>query len=107
MINTIKNFFKKLFSDSSEVSSKRVIAFGAFLLISAMVIVSLSGGVIIPEFIFFGVVALLLTVLGYNTFLTSKGLDTKASVSTSIVEQKSTNDIIDKVADIVQNDKPS
>lgn len=65
----MKEFFKKLFSDNGEVSSKRVVGFLTFLLIAETVNAVLWWNRSIPEFIFYGLVILVAACFGLNTII--------------------------------------
>ena len=54
----MKEFFKKLLSDSSEVSSKRFTSLYSLGLFTAVVIVSLFG-IAVPQYIVYGLVVLI------------------------------------------------
>lgn len=56
----MKRFFKKLFSAGDEVSSKRFIGFIAFLLIVFSFVLSLFKEVFVPEYIFEGMLFIVL-----------------------------------------------
>lgn len=56
----MKTFFKKLFSGGDEVSSKRFIGFIAFILIVLSFVVSLFQEVFLPEYIFEGMLFIVL-----------------------------------------------
>lgn len=68
----IKNFFKKLFAPDGEVSSKRVVGFGAFLLIAEAVQFALFGGKTIAEFMFYGLIGLIVSCFGLNAVIDMK-----------------------------------
>lgn len=106
MFETIKNFFKGLFDSEGHVSSKRVVGFGAFLLIAAIIIVALAKGVIIPEFMWYGLLGLIATCFGLNTFLSNKSMDIKSQVATDLVDKEPEPDTADAAKDVLNSSKP-
>lgn len=101
MIQTIKNFFKGLFDATGSVSSKRVVGFGAFLLVAAAVTVALSKGPILPEFMWYGILGLIATCFGLNTFLSSKSMNIKSGVATDIVDKSPEPDTADDAKEVL------
>lgn len=70
--NQAINFLKKLVSDSSDVGSKRVVGLSFAVTILTAVFVAMSGGTVIPEWMFVELCVTMLVLFGYNTYLTSK-----------------------------------
>lgn len=69
---TMYLFLKKLFSHDGEVSSKRVVGFGAFLLIVEAVQFELFMTRTMAEHIFYGLILLVGTCFGLNTLIDIK-----------------------------------
>lgn len=65
-MKTILIFFKNLFSSNGEVSSKRVVGFGSFLLICEIVQSALFLNKTISDFIFWGLITLITACFGLN-----------------------------------------
>ncbi len=68
----VKSFLKKLFAPEGEVSSKRVVGFGAFLLIVETVQFELFGVKTVSEFIFYGLIGLVVSCFGLNAIIDMK-----------------------------------
>lgn len=105
-VQMIINFLKKLFSNSDEVGSKRVVAFMFALTVIAAAIVAMCGGAAIPQWMFLELLLSMLTLFGYNTYLTSKTLQVKSDVASDVSKNGSTPDTNDAVKEILQSDKP-
>lgn len=105
-VQMLINFLKKLFSNSDEVGSKRVVGFMFAITAIAAVIVAMCGGAAIPQWMFLELLLAMLTLFGYNTYLTSKTLQVKSDVASDVSKNDSTSDTNDTVKEILQSDKP-
>lgn len=101
----IINFLKKLFSDSGEVGSKRVVGFGAFALIATTVIVQLAGGTIVKEFLFWGLLLLVAACFGLNAIIDIFKLRFGSKVASDILKEDSSSNSTTAAKDIVQDTK--
>lgn len=79
---TAHSFLKKLFSDDGEISSKRVVGFGAFLLVVEIVQFAIFGKNV-QEFIFFGLLSLIGACFGLNALIDISKNKTKKDESIS------------------------
>lgn len=67
MINTVKHYIKCMLSDCPDVSSKRVVGFGAFLVMVVMAILNVTKAAAPSDFVFNGFLILVLGCFGLNT----------------------------------------
>lgn len=114
----INNFFKKLYGNDSEISSKRVVGFHAFLLLAVIIIVQLctgpvlvgttlvAAGPVVPEFMFYGLIALIAGCFGLNTIESIKALQAKTDVATTVAQSDSSEVTNDQAKEIIQSDQP-
>ena len=80
-IQTAVNFLKKLFSDSSEVSSKRVVGFLSFVLFAAMVIVHLITKQIIQGDLIIAVVTIISACFALNAAISMKQISSNSKLT--------------------------
>lgn len=105
-IDTIIAFLKKLFSNSSDVGSKRVVGFGSFLLFAAMVIVHLCTKQTIQGELIIAVVAIISACFGLNAMISMKQLAAKSDVASDIVKSDATPQSNEAAKDVLSAEKP-
>jgi hypothetical protein len=103
-IQAVIDFFKKMLSDDSSVSSKRVVGFGSFLLLVAIHAVHLATKQAIQVDLIYADVAIIGACFGMNTLISLKGLGVKGSVASSIAEANSDKDTNQTAKEVVQGD---
>lgn len=102
----INTFFKKLYGNDSELSSKRVVGFNAFLLLASTVIVVMCGGPAVPQFMFYGIIVLISACFGLNTMESLKALSSKTDVANTIAQSDSSPKTNDQAKEVLQADLP-
>ena len=76
-VQIVLNFLKKLVSNDESVSSKRVVGLLSFVLVVEIVNAVLWWHRSIPEFIFYGIIALITACFGLNAMIDLKSLGSK------------------------------
>lgn len=104
-LQIVINFFKKLFSDSTDVGSKRVVGFGSFCLFAAMVIVHLVTKQTIQGELIIAVVTIISACFALNAAISMKQISANSKVTGDV-----TSDVPDDDADatpiVVTTDDP-
>ena len=80
-VQIVLNFLKKLVSNDNSVSSKRVVGLLSFVLVAEIVNAVLWWNRSIPEFIFYGVIALIAACFGLNTMIGLKAMGSKTETT--------------------------
>ncbi len=76
-----------MFAEDGNISSKRVVGFGAFLLVAICVICALfKAPRLVPEFMWTGLLLLIATCFGLNTFLQSKAMNVKSKAVSDVAQ---------------------
>jgi len=104
LYNDFKSFLNKILGQG--LSSKRTVGFGCFILLAACVTVHLSGGVTVAEFIWWGLISLIVACFGLNTFISSKSMSVKSKVAGGLIDQQVDDDTADDVKDVLNSNKP-
>lgn len=104
----MKKFFTDMFSSSDSVSSKRVIAVSAFLVIAAAAITDIytSPKKTLSEFIFWGIMGLITACLGMNTITNLKSMDVKSDTASGILKEKPSGENAKDVKDVLNSENP-
>lgn len=85
--NHLFNFIKGLFSPTSDVSSKRVVGFGSFMVLVVAVPVYYFFKIALPEFMWYGFIGLVIACFGLNTFISHAAIKGKAQVASDIAKE--------------------
>lgn len=105
-VQMVISFLKKLFSSSGDVGSKRVVGFGAFMLIAACVIVNLCGGTIVAQFIFWGLLLLVAACFGLNALIEIFAMKSKTNLAQDVIKEEPEKETSDAAKEIIQAEKP-
>ncbi len=106
-IDTLKEFFKSLFSSQNEtISSKRVCAvIGSFVLFT-IALCNLFFKLTIAEFIFYGILGFVMSLFGLNTIISAKSINSKQDVANNVINKEPNDQSSEIAKEILQSDKP-
>ena len=106
MTNKILDFFKSLFSTTSNTDEKIVVGFCSFAVMVFIAVVTLFSTYDIPFEMFLTFASLTFACFGLGTIANVKAMSVKSSVASDIAKANSSQQTNEAAKDIVQSDKP-
>src|SRR4051812_46611362 len=107
IISDIKSFFKKLFSAGDEVTSKRVVGFSSFfcLFIAELGFFFLPDHPKLPQYMWWGFVAITSACFTLNVIETLTKLKSKTTLAQDIVKEDPSLENSDNAKEVLQSAK--
>lgn len=106
MFKSLKNFLYDMLTEQGKISSKRVVGFGCFLLITEVLQAVIWAGKETPSELLYVLAGLLTACFGMNAILSAKAITTKSTVASDIVKEKPSSQTAEDAKDILKSDKP-
>jgi cobalamin biosynthesis protein CobD/CbiB len=106
----MKNFISylaKLIDSKHSDDSKVFVGLLAFAYVLITGFVNLFTGKVPAEFVFYGILGLVIAVFGLTTYIKKQVIDAKADVAGGILDSNATKDVAKDAKDTLQGDQPS